>query len=206
MSSYAQAQGLFSDPLPHAFVGGAIGLASADSQSRMASRIGRQLGEGLGPVWLIEGGARLWGPLGVGLEFFRLPTISASTHGQSFNTAGRQTERVVVGVLRARLAATDKIAADLVAGGGVLFQHHELAFAPCFTGCASSVGSVDRRAPAFAMGFDVPFRLGRHIEVNWLTRFYPLRRADNRDQPTNLWLETKPSALMFIGMSARATW
>jgi hypothetical protein len=173
----------------------------------MASRL--QTGKGLGPVGLIEGGARLWRPLGVGMEFFRLPTISASTRGQSFNSSGSQTERVVVGVLRARTVATDRLAVDVVGGGGVLFQHHELERAPCFTGCAASHSSVDRRAPAFALGFDVPFQPVPHIEVTWLTRFYALRRDDNVGQPRApvVWqLETKPSALMFIAISARGTW
>jgi hypothetical protein len=111
---------------------------------------------------------------------------------------------VVVGVLRARIVATDRLAVDVVGGGGVLFQHHEREFAPCFTGCAASHSSVDRRAPAFALGFDVPFQPVPHIEVTWLTRFYALRRDDNG--PVVWQLATKPSALMFIGISARGTW
>jgi hypothetical protein len=189
-------------PLPHAFVGGAIGLASDDSKSRMASRIGRKTGGGIGPVWLIKGGARLWGPLGVGMEFFQLPTFSAATRGQSFNSSGSQSEQVVVGVLRARAAATNKVTVDVMGGGGVLFQHHELTFAGCFTGCEPSRGSVDRRTPAFAIGFDVPFQLRRHVEVNWLMRFYPyVALIPETNRRSCGWRRS-----LLRGISARGTW
>lgn len=161
-------------------------------------------------LWFIEGGVRLLPRIGVGVEFVQTAVLTAVTSGLSFNASGRQRERTALGVLRARAAGNGRVAIDLVGGGGVLFQHHELRFAPCFTGCADSRReSLDSRAPAFVLGADVPFRLGRRIALSAGTRYYALRRAKRISDTATLipWqYETKPSTRLTLGVSVRAGW
>ena len=201
----AHAQEPVPAPLARVFVGAGIGPATDDNASRM-----RIADDGSSLLWFVEGGARLSSRLGVGAEFTQAAEVTGATSGRSFNSSGRQRERTIIGLLRARAAASETVAIDLVGGGGVLFQHHELRFAPCFSGCADSRReSIDRRAPAFVLGADVPFRLGRHIGLSAVTRFYWLRREQRISDTTTLvpWqYETTSSTRLAIGVSARATW
>jgi hypothetical protein len=201
----AQAQEPSPAPLVRAFIGGGLGPGTDDSGSRM-----RLATEGSSMHWFIEGGARLLPRVGVGAEFVQTAVLTAATSGRSFNESGTQRERMLVGLLRARAGGTDRVALDLVGGAGVLFQHHERRFAPCFTGCADSLrDSRDGHAPAFVLGADVPFQVGRHLGLSVVTRCYALRRAERiADTATLLpWqYETRPSTRLTIGVSARATW
>jgi hypothetical protein len=201
----AQAQEPVQAPLVRPFIGGGLAPGTDDSGSRM-----RLATDGSSMHWFIEGGVRLLPRVGAGAEFVQTAVLTAATSGRSFNESGTQRERMVVGLLRARAAGTDTVALDLVGGAGVLFQHHERRFAPCFTGCADSLrDSRDRRAPAFVLGADVPFQLGRHLGLSAVTRYYALRRAERIGDTTTLlpWqYETRPSSRLTIGVSARATW
>jgi hypothetical protein len=200
-----QAQEPVPAPLNRAFAGGGVGRGTDDHASRM-----RLANEGSSMLWFIEGGTRLTSRIGLGAEFTQTPVLTAATSGRSFNESGRQRERMAIGLLRARAAASERVAIDVVGGAGVLVQHHELRSAPCFSGCADARReSIDDRAPAFVLGADVPFRLGRHIGLSAITRYYALRRAERVSDTATLipWqYETKPSARLAIGVSARASW
>lgn len=201
----AQAQDRVTAPLSRAFVGAGAGAGSDDNGSRM-----RLANEGASMLWLVEGGARLSSRIGVGVEFVQTAAVTGATRGRSFSASGRQKERMVTGLLRVRAAANDKVAIDVVGGAGVLLQHHELRFAPCFSGCADlRRESIDERAPSFVLGADVPFRLGRHIGVSAVIRYYALRRAEHVSDtaaPIPWQYETKPSTRLAVGVSARAAW
>jgi hypothetical protein len=201
----AQARDAVAVPLPRAFVGAAIAPATNDADSRM-----RLVEDGRSFLWLVEAGAALSGRIGIGAELAQASAVTGSTSGRSFNESGRQEERTLIGLIRTRAAGTDRVALDVVGGAGVLFQHHELRSAPCFSGCADTRReALDRQAPAFALGADVPFRVGRHVAVTVLTRYYALRREERISRVPNLvpWqYESRPSSRMSIGISARAVW
>ena len=55
---------------------------------------------------------------------------------------------------------------NAVAGGGILFQHHELEDTPCILSCGvPRTDSLTNRATAFAIGGDVPIRVTNHFSV-----------------------------------------
>jgi hypothetical protein len=203
--AYAQAGDPDAVPLPRAFVGAGLGAGTSDAERRM-----RLVGEGSSLIWLVEGGAALATRVGVGVEFARPTAVSASTSGRSFNTSGRQEERVLVGLVRVRAFGFDRWTLDVAGGGGLLFQHHELRFAPCVSGCNDTTREVlDRRAPAFAFGADVPVRLGRHFAVSALARYYALFRGEHVTELPVLvpWpYEWKSSRRLAISISGRAGW
>jgi hypothetical protein len=161
-------------------------------------------------MWLIEGSARVAPRIGIGAEFVQPSTLTAQTHGQSFNETGKQEERLVIGLIRGRAWTSDRLAVDVVGGAGALFQHHERRVAPCFSGCAVTLqNDLDRRAPAFSLGADMPVRLGPHVGVSGLVRFYALRRGDQTTRFPAIvpWqFEFKSSTRFAVGVTARARW
>ena len=197
------AQPIVDPRLPRAFVGAGVGMATADADSRM------RLNDGSALVWLFEGGASVSSRFGIGVELFQPSVLTGSTSGISFTSAGRQIERVLVGLVRARVGASDRLAVDLVGGGGVLFQHHELRNGPC-SGCPITFQSdFDQRAPAFVAGVDVPVRAGRHFEVDPTVRYYALQRGDHTTALPNIvpWqFEFKSSARLAFVINGRARW
>jgi len=190
--------------LPRAFVGAGVAPATDDGDSRM------RLNDGSSLVWVVEGGARLAPRIGVGVEFVQPSDVTASTAGASFNSSGRQTERVLIGLLRGRAWGSGRIAVDVVGGVGVIFQHHELSAAPCFSGCAVTVqDDLDHRAPAFTLGADLPVRVAPHFGVSGLIRLYALRRGDHTTQLpviTPWQFEYTSSTRFAVGVTGRAGW
>ena len=109
-------------PLPSVFVGTGIGPATNDAASRM-----RLFEEGRATVWLVEAGAAVSERVGIGVEYSQPSAATAFTTvgaGRA-QIAGRQEERVLLGLLRARLTGVNRWALDVVGGAIVLFQHHE---------------------------------------------------------------------------------
>jgi hypothetical protein len=159
-------------------------------------------------MWLIEGGARVAPRIGIGVEFVMPSTLTAETRGHTFDSTGTQDEQVLLGLIRGRAWATDRIAVDVLGGVGVLFQHHEQRNAPCFTGCAVTLqNDLDRRAPAFSLGADVPVRLAPHVAVSGLVRIYALRRGDTTGRFDTPWQFAFTSSTRFaVGVTARARW
>lgn len=200
----AHAQSIDNARLPRAFVGGGVAPATNDGDSRM------RLNDGSSFIWLVEGGARVAPRIGIGAEFAQPADVTASTAGRSFNASGRQAERILIGLARSRAWGSDRVAIDVVGGAGVLFQHHELRVAPCFSGCAITQQQVlDRRAPAFSFGADAPVRIGRHFGINGLARFYVLRRGDHTTElPVSIpWqFEYTSSTRLAVGVTGRARW
>ena len=192
--------------LPRAFIGGGVSFATGDAEDRM----------GLfdeTPPWVavIEGGVRLAPRVGIGAEVVQPADLEAVTRGQSFQSWGEQRERAVIGTARVRLAGNDRIALDAAGGAGVLFQHHELQFFPCFTGCeAASTETMTSNAPAFLIGGDVPIQLARHFVVAATGRVYFFNRGnhvteDPRD-PLPWQFEWRSSQRFALGVTARAVW
>jgi hypothetical protein len=191
--------------LPRAFVGAGVVPATSDADARM-----RLFGERSSLVWFIEGGAALSPRIGLGAEFAQPTAVTASTSGRSFNASGRQEERVLMGLVRGRVWAIDRVAFDVVGGVGLLFQHHELRFAPCFTGCPDTAReTLNRHAPAVAVGAEVPIRIGRHVAVTGIARYYALRRGEHVSEvPVVIpWqYEWRSSARFGLGVTGRAVW
>ena len=190
--------------LPSAFVGAGFGLSTNDAESRM-----RLFEEKVATALVVEAGAALGARVGIGVEYSQPSAATAFTTvglGRA-QIAGRQEERVVVGLLRGRLAGTEHWALDIVGGAGVLFQHHESGgCVPAVTRCEDTGGlALDERAPAFVVGLDVPVRAARHFELVAALRIHSLRRGEHTSaQDINLswqyeWRSTTRAAATLNG-------
>jgi hypothetical protein len=192
-------------PLARVFVGGGMTPATNDAGSRM-----RLIGEDSSFPWFIEGGAAISSSVGVGVEFVQPTAVTASTSGTSFHASGRQEEQELIGLLRGRAFSGARVALDVVGGAGVLFQRHEQRFAPCFSGCPDTLSErLNRKAPAFILGADIPVHLARHVAIAGTGRYHFLRRGDHVTELPVLipWqYEWTSSSRLSIGISARALW
>lgn len=194
--------------LPSAFVGTGFGPSTNDAKSRM-----RLFEEGLASAWVVEAGAALVARVGIGVEYSQPSAARASTTvglGRA-QIAGRQEERVILGVLRGRLTGTRRWALDVVGGAGVLFQHHESGgCVPAVARCENTAGrALDERAPAFVFGIDVPVRVARHFEIAAAVRAYGLRRGEHTSaQEINLsWqYEWRSSMRAVATLNGRLVW
>ncbi len=195
-------------PLPAVFVGVGIGPASNDAASRMWL-----YEEGRSIVWLVETGVALSQRFGIGVEYSQPSAAIASTLvslGRA-QIAGRQEERVLLGVLRGRLAGENSLALDVVGGAGAVFQHHETgSCVPPVARCESTDGpSMNHQAPVFMVGMDVPFSVARHFAIGVQARIYALRRGEQTSE-SNLSLPWqygwRPSTRVAIGMAGRLVW
>jgi hypothetical protein len=180
-SAAAQTTSSASMPLPRAFVGVGAGPSTNDAASRM-----RLYEEGLAAVWLVEAGAAVSERVGIGVEYSQPSVATAFTTiglGRA-QSAGRQEERVLLVMVRARLAGMNRWALDVVGGAGILFQHHESGRCePAQIRCEDTDDrSLDERAPAFAIGLDIPVRVARHLEVAGEVRAYFLRRGEHTSE------------------------
>lgn len=207
-SVLAQAPATAVAPLPSAFVGVGFGPSSNDAQSRM-----RLFEEGVATTFVIEAGAALADRVGMGVEYSQPSAATAFTSvgaGRA-QVAGRQEERVILGVVRGRLAGSRRWALDAVGGAGVLFHHHVRGgCVPAVTRCDDTSGpSVDERAAAFVFGVDVPVRLARRFELAAAVRVYNLRRGEHTSaQDINLsWpFEWRSSTRAAITLNGRVVW
>jgi hypothetical protein len=204
--SYANAAAA-QDEAARGFVGGGAAIGSEAPGTRM------RLGDDGGPeIWLIQGAVRIAPRTSIGIEIIQPGVSRGSTRGRTFQSFGKQKERAVLAVARLRVASRRRMSLDAVAGGGVLFQHHELEDAACFLGCtASRTDSMTNRATAFAIGADVPIRVASHFSIAPLGRVYFFRRGEHVTVvPGDAFLpwqfEWLPSRRLAIGVTARATW
>jgi hypothetical protein len=191
--------------LPSAFLGVGLAAVSSDAESRMRLHSPPASWE-----WSLEAGVRLQSRVGLGVEFTRAPDVSATTSGETFRSSGLQRERTLLVLCRARLVSSTRWALDGVGGAGILFQHHEVRQAPCYTGCDFTYeDTLDHHAPAFSFGVDVPVRAGRHASVVAVARYYLLRRGENvASLPAVVpWqYEWHTSTRLAAGVSARLVW
>ena len=207
-SAAAQPVGSDSVPLPSVFVGAGLGPATNDAASRM-----RLYEEGWATVWVVEAGAAVSERVGVGVEYSQPSAATAFTTigaGRA-QIAGRQEERVLLGLLRFRLAGVNRLALDVVGGAGMLFQHHESGgCVPAQNRCENTDGlSLDERAPAFVLGLDVPIRVARHFEIAADARAYLLRRGEHTsatDVNLSWQYEWRSSTRVALGVIGRFVW
>lgn len=132
-------------------------------------------------LWLVEAGAAVSERVSLGVEFSQPSAATAVTIVGSGTTqhSGRQTERLLLAMIRARAAGSSRIALDIVAGGGLLFQRHQSGsciFAQPRCEDTSSE-SLEKRTRAYTVGVDVPIRVVTHFEIAGSARVYFLRRG-----------------------------
>jgi hypothetical protein len=199
-------QALAQSELPRGAIGVTVAGATPDAPSRM--RLGSEA-----RLWILAGevSARVAPRFAIGAEAVDLGPATGATSGRSFRSSGTQRERAILGVVRGRVAANDRVAADLLGGAGVLFQRHSVAEQACFIECVPSVTEeLTHRAPTFVAGVDVPVALGRYFSIAAIGRYYFLRRGDNVPSgPTDRlrWqFEYRSSSRIAIGASARVAW
>jgi hypothetical protein len=205
---YAQPGRSGVDPLPAAMLGVAFGPSTNDASSRM-----RLFEEKHALLWLAEGGLALSDRVGLGVEYSQPSAATAfTTVGLGrFQIAGRQQERVVIGLLRARLGNAGRLAFDVVGGAGVVFQRHETGnCTPAQTRCEAIDGpALEERAAAVAAGVDLPVRLARHFELAAIGRTYFLRRGEHTSasDPSLPWqFEWRSSTRLAILVDGRIVW
>jgi hypothetical protein len=167
--------------------------------------------EGVATLWLVDVSFGLSERISVGAEYSQPSAATASTLTRHAILAGRQEERVLVGLLRARLAGVHRWAVDAVGGGGVLFQNHQSgSCVPSLVRCDDTSGSsVSQRAPVWAVGLDVPIRVAAHVEIVPNVRGYFLRRGEQSSalDPNVGWqFEWRSSTRVAAVVTGRVVW
>ncbi len=207
-SAGAQPPGSAVRPLPRVFVGTGAGPSTNDASSRM-----RLYEEGLASVWLIEAGAAVSERVGIGVEYSMpsMATAFTSIGAGRAQIAGRQEERLLLAMVRARVGGMNRWAMDMAGGAGVLFHHHESGGCePAQNRCQDTDDRfLDERAPAFAIGLDVPVRIASHLEIAAEVRAYFLRRGQHTSESDiNLsWqYEWRSSTRAVAALVGRAVW
>src|SRR5688572_10174388 len=160
---------------PRGFVGGGAAIGPEQPGTRM------RLGDDGGPeIWLVHAAVRIVPRTWIGIEIIQPGVSRGTTRGRTFQSFGKQEERAVLAMGRVHVAGRTRMSLDAVAGGGVLFQHHELEDASCFQGCnVPWTDSMTNRATAFAIGADVPIRVTNHFSIAPLGRVYFFRRGEH---------------------------
>lgn len=192
--------------MPRAFVGGGFGITSRDPDARM-----RLYQDPTGNHWTIDGGIRLRHLFSAGVEYSRPRPLLGSTLVGVGRTqiAGKQTEHLTLGVLRGRVAGSGVWAFDLVGGAGILVHRHFSG--TCTppvdprTDCPTTQRSLYGKAPAFAVGFDIPVQPATHLAFVFQPRYYVLQRGDN-EASTTFQFEHHSSTRFALGFGARVMW
>lgn len=192
--------------MPAGFVGAGLGVTTNDAASRM-----RLYEEGVATMWLVEAAAGLSERISIGAEYSQPSAAATATLTKSGTFSGRQEERVLVGLLRARLAGVNRFAIDAVGGGGVLFQNHRSGRCdPSPQRCDdTSRSSVSHHAPVWALGLDAPIRVAAHFELVPSVRGYFLRRGEHTSAlipDLEFPFEWRSSTRVAAVVSARVVW
>jgi hypothetical protein len=185
---------------PALFAGAGLTINSRDLDSRMrlasdASRRG----------WVVEAGFPVKARVGIGVEFGGPSDATGETRGMSFDSRGRQRERLLMGVVRVRAAGTARWNVDVIGGAGALFQHHEASDASCPT-CDEFKQTMNHVAPAFVAGGDAFVRVRGPVWAGVLVRYHVLTRGSHQSQVPVLvpWqFEWKSSNRFSVGIAVR---
>jgi len=187
------------------FVGAALTLTAPDSSARM--RLANEASIG---GWFGEVGLPIKGRLGAGVEFSGTSDATGETRGISFESRGRQRERTVIGLAKVRVVGTSRLGVDLIGGAGTLFQHHEALESSCVVRpvCSDFTRTtLDRRAPAFVVGADVPLRIAGPIMIGAVARYSFLDRGRHQTQPGTVFVpwqfEWRSSTRVSVGVDLR---
>ena len=201
-SCNAQNAGVAPSAPVRGFVGAGLLAGSSDASNRI-----RFPDDDRERLWLIELGAPIAWRVSIGAEFFSLGTVTGGTSGNGFELREKQTERLLLGVVRVRAARGGRVALDVIGSGGVLFQKRDTTFEVCdFAGpnprCSDVVDDEGRHALALGAGIDVPIAVTSHIAVTPMMRVLALRRGDF-DGANSL---RHSSTRFVVGVSGRVGW
>jgi hypothetical protein len=187
---------------PRVFAGAALALTSTDLDARM-----RLAADTPARAWFVEAGFPLRGRFGVGLEFGGPSDATGETRGISFDSRGRQRERLLIGLGRVCVAGSSRWGVDVVGGAGALFQHHESLEAFCGTCTDFRRTIVDHDAPAFVVGADVPVRVAGPLWLGAVVRYHVLARGSHQTNAPVLFVpwqdEWKSSRRLAVGLDFR---
>src|SRR5438552_13526197 len=109
--AHAQSTSSSTSSRPGFFAGAALTLTSTDLDARM-----RLAGDTSHRGWFVEAGFPIRWRLGAGIEFGGPSDAVGGTRGISFQSKGRQRERLLMGVVKARVAGTDRWGLDVIGG------------------------------------------------------------------------------------------
>lgn len=194
--------------MPQVFVGAGIGIITNDAGARM-----RIFEDGIASMWLVEAGAAVSKRVSLGVEFSRPSEATAATVVGKGTTqhSGRQTERLLLAMVRARAAGNSRASLDIVAGGGLLLQRHQAG--SCIFAeprCEDTSGeSLSNRSHAYVVGAEFPVRVGTHLEIVGSGRVYFLRRGVHLVDPLLVpsWqFDWVPSSRTSAIVTGRVTW
>ena len=186
---------------PRAFAGAALTLTSTDLDARM-----RLAADTSSAAWFVEAGLPIRGRFGVGIEFGGPSDATGETRGRTFDSRGRQRERLLIGLGRVRVAGSSRWGVDAIGGVGTLFQHHEELEACCVTCDDFRRDSLDHLAPAFVVGVDGPIRVAGALWIGAVVRYHVLAHGTHQTQIPVLvpWqYEWKSSKRLSVGIDFR---
>jgi hypothetical protein len=116
--------------------------------------------------------------IGAGLEFTNLRTVAG---GYPRLYADVETERAWSGLVHVRFAERSRVAADLVAGPGVVMQHRDDTDYPIHGLGTVTETITDAKLPMFTVGLNVSVRVAPSLMLVPLARWYYIRRTPASD-------------------------
>jgi hypothetical protein len=188
------------------FVGGGIGSGTDDAPNR--NRVA-YVGEGTPNhhrVWLLEASAFRTGRVAYGVEFVDLGDVYSALNSACCLSSDTQHESALLGMVRTRVARAGRLNADLIGGGGTLFQRQVKTGGVRLPAINTTTTTTAARSPAFALGADLPVDVLPHLVIAPLIRLYFLRRDEIPEVPGSTVLDQQPSRRFSVGVTGRATW
>ena len=183
---------------PRGFIGAGIDLLShsALDVSRTTDT------EPLPLAWFVEGGIFGNARVGVGAELIHAPARTSNYSSSAAALTEEYQETSLLGVVRVRTAQSDRVAFDLLAGGGIIFQRRTDSSQPRSTGAAPIQNETTFQSPAFVFGGDVPVTVASHFAIVPTVRLYLFRSGG----PGGGLIAVEPSTSLAAGVSGRVTW
>jgi hypothetical protein len=153
--------------------------------------------------WFVEGGVFVSGPIAIGAELFHGPTRTSHYSSSAGSLTEDYQETSLLGIARVRASQLGRVACDLLAGAGIIFQHSTDSSIPrSGSNPTPFQNETTAQSPVFVLGGDAPIALNAHLAVVPAARLYIFRSEPLRGGITVV----APSTRLTLGVSGRITW
>ena len=152
-------------------------------------------------AWVVEGAVFISGPVAVGGELYHGPTRTSRYSSSGGSLTEDYQETSLLGIARVRAAQSGRVAADLLAGAGIIFQHRT-GFSIPRSGSSPFQYEDTAQSPVFVFGGDAPITVNAHLAAVPTARLYFFRSQALSGGITDV----HPTTGVTLGISGRITW
>jgi hypothetical protein len=184
---------------PRGFAGGGVAVMAGDVFGD-----GNSVRTDSDPLaWFVEGAVFVSGPVAVGAELFHAPTRTSHYSSSAGSLTEDYQETSLLGIARVRAAQSRRVAGDLLAGAGIIFQRRtDFSIPRAGSTPTPFQDEATAQSPVFVFGGDVPIALNAHLAAVPTVRLYIFRSAAVSGGITDV----HPSTGLALGVSGRITW